>query len=237
MMQAVILAGGLGTRLRPITLQIPKPMAPVGGAPYLQYQLRYLRRFGFSRALLLTGYLGDQVKNYFGDGAQLGMELQYSQEEIPLGTGGALRRACRSLDEEFCLIYGDSFLPVDYAVLHRAFHEQPALALIATCENATGAIPAANNVALDRELYVVRYQKRAAGKDLTYVEAGVHILRKQAVELLPPSGVVSLEEHLFPELARRRALRAYVSRERFYDIGTIEGLRAFEQSPWARELR
>ena len=235
MMQAVILAGGLGTRLRPLTLQFPKPLVPVAGAPYLEYQLRYLRQFGISRALLLIGYLGEQVRNHFGDGGRFGMDLQYCEEKTPLGTGGALRQAIDALHEEFFLIYGDSFLPVDYADLERVFRARPVLALMTACENSSRGIPVANNVAINETMHVTCYEKGGARTDLNYVEAGVHALRKQSIGLLPPAGVASLEEHLFPELVRRRALGAYICPERFYDIGTMQGLKAFEQSRWVHQ--
>src|SRR2546426_1133852 len=113
MMQAVILAGGLGTRLWPLTKEIPKPMAPVAGAPYLEHQLRYLAGQSIVEILLLTGYLGDQIENYFGDGAGFGLRIRYSREAAPIGTGGALRQALPLLSPEFLVIYGDSFLPIE----------------------------------------------------------------------------------------------------------------------------
>ena len=106
-MQTVILAGGLGTRLGALTRKIPKPMAPVAGMPYLEHQLRLLERQSLRDVLLLTGYLGDQIESYFGNGGQLGLRIRYSRERRPLGTGGALREARRLLDQSFLLMYGD----------------------------------------------------------------------------------------------------------------------------------
>ena len=110
-MQTVILAGGLGTRLGPLTRKIPKPMVPVAGVPYLEHQLRLLARQSFRDVLLLTGYLGDQIEAYFGNGARLGLRLRYAREAQPQGTGGALRDARPQLAESFLLLYGDSLLP------------------------------------------------------------------------------------------------------------------------------
>ena len=93
----------------------------------------------------------------------------------------------------------------------------------------------ANNVAIDETMHVTCYEKGGARTGLNYVEAGVHVLRKEAIGLLPPAGVASLERHLFPELVRRGELAGYISPERFYDIGTMQGLQAFEQSRWVHQ--
>ena len=94
-MQAVILAGGLGTRLGALTRDVPKPMMPVAGKPYLEHQLRWLSKQGITKILLLTGYLGEQIQTYFGNGSAWGLEIRYSREQTPMGTGGGLRDACR----------------------------------------------------------------------------------------------------------------------------------------------
>ena len=124
-MQTVILAGGLGTRLGALTRKIPKPMAPVAGMPYLEHQLRLLERQSLRDVLLLTGYLGDQIESYFGNGGRLGLRIRYSRERRPLGTGGALREARRLLDESFLLMYGDSLLPIDYSAPSAAWRTPP----------------------------------------------------------------------------------------------------------------
>ena len=118
-MQVVILAGGLGTRLGPLTRPHPKPMVPVKGVPYLEHQLRLLARQGLTDIVLLTGYLGEQIEEYFGDGDRMGLRLRYSRELEPLGTGGALRQARPLLEEAFLVIYGDSYLRIDYAAVGR----------------------------------------------------------------------------------------------------------------------
>src|SRR3954463_16106244 len=114
--QAVILAGGLGTRMRPMTEQVPKPMLPVNGKPFLYHQLRLLEARGFRRVLLLVGYLGEQIENYFDSeaAAELQVAMSYSYESSPLGTGGALRNAAAKLDSAFVVLNGDTYLDVDY---------------------------------------------------------------------------------------------------------------------------
>src|SRR5260370_40275553 len=105
-MQAVILAGGLGTRLWPLTRTVPKPMVPVAGVPYLEHQLRLLKKQSILDILLLTGYLGELVEEYFGDGGSLGLAIRYSREDQPCGTAGALRGAGSRVRDSFMLIYG-----------------------------------------------------------------------------------------------------------------------------------
>ena len=109
-MQAVILAGGKGRRLRPITEQIPKPMIEIKGKPFLQYQLEFIKDCITKDILLLVGYLGDKIEAYFKNGSGLGLNIQYSYEKAPLGTAGALRNANDKLEDEFLLLYGDSYL-------------------------------------------------------------------------------------------------------------------------------
>jgi NDP-sugar pyrophosphorylase family protein len=228
-MQVVILAGGLGTRLGPLTRTIPKPMAPVAGVPYLEHQLRLLQEQSLRDVVLLTGYLGEQIESYFGNGRRLNLRLRYSRESYPLGTGGALRQARALLDERFLLIYGDSLLPVEYAAFGRRLEDSAALGVIAVYQDAAGETTVPPNVALDRSGLVARYDKAAAGDPaLEYIEAGVSCFRQEVLDLLPSSGAVSLEQCVFPRLIEQRRLAGLPSSERFYDIGTPERLRAIE---------
>src|SRR3989338_1997571 len=114
-MQTVILAGGRGTRLSPITNMIPKPMVTVKDKPFLEYLLLMLKRNSLEKILLCVGYLGEKIEVYFGDGRRLGMEIKYSYEKEPLGTAGGLKLAENLLEEEFLVLYGDSYLDIDYS--------------------------------------------------------------------------------------------------------------------------
>jgi NDP-sugar pyrophosphorylase family protein len=228
-MQAVILAGGLGTRLGPLTRKMPKPMVPVAGVPYLEHQLRLLARQSFRDVLLLTGYLGEQIESYFGNGSRLGLRLRYAREAQPQGTGGALRDARRHLAESFLLLYGDSLLPIQYTAAARRLKDSAALGLIVVYRDPSGETAVHPNVALDRSGLVTRYDKTAAGLALEYVEAGVSCFRREALDLLPGAGPASFEECVFPRLIERRQLAALPTSQRFYDIGTPERLRAIEE--------
>jgi len=226
--QVLILAGGLGTRLHPITETIPKPMVPVAGRPYLEYQLRELARQNCTDVVLLTGYLGEQIESHFKDGASLGLKLRYSKEDRPMGTGGAVRDAGDLLAESFLIVYGDSYLPISYKDVILKLQESTADGIIVIYDNRGEDTSVQNNVAIDADGFVTRYDKvNSVGLD--YVEAGVLALRRSTLSLLPSEGVVSMEQQLFPQLIRERRLLAYPTTQRFYDIGTPERLKVIEE--------
>jgi NDP-sugar pyrophosphorylase family protein len=227
-MQAVILAGGLGTRLRPITEHIPKPMVEVAGEPFLARIVCWLAKHDFRRQLLLLGYRGEVVSDYFGDGHRFGISIEYSREPSPLGTGGALRFALEKLEDEFLLLYGDSYLPIDYKQVARAFLTPPPCSgLMVVYDNRLGDTGVTGNVAVDGDGRVTRYAKNLHDADLQYVEAGVLCFRKKVFESLPDARVISLEQELYPELIANRQLRAFTTTQRFFDIGTPQRLEEF----------
>jgi len=226
-MQAVVLAGGLGTRLLPLTEMIPKPMVPVAGVPYLQHQLRLLAEQNIRDVLLLTGYLGEQIETYFGDGSRMGLRIEYSRERTPAGTGGALREARDKLEQAFLIIYGDSYLPIAYREAFECLIATGAEGLVVVYDNSLADTSVKNNIDLDDNGRVARYEKDSPDR-LSYVEAGVLALRRSVVDLMPAGGAVSLEKEIFPQLIERRQLAAFVTRQRFYDIGTPDRLRLIE---------
>ena len=231
--QAVILAGGLGTRMRPITETIPKPMIPVLGKPFLEHQLAMLTAYGFQRALLLVAYLGEKIELYFGDGRPRGWSLTYSYEPSPLGTGGALKNAEEKLEDEFVVLNGDTFLAIDYAAVWRAFREAGSSSFVVAYEK-SGSDPAnllankvANNLAVAPDGRVTAYHKRDP-QGLTHVDAGVLFLRKEILGKIPLGRACSLEEEIFPRLIEEGRMKAWITSEPFYDMGSPEGLRALE---------
>lgn len=229
-MQAVILAGGLGTRLGDITKSVPKPMVVVAGKPYLEHQLAMLGGQGFCDVLLLTGYLGEQIEDYFGDGSSRGFSIRYSRETTPQGTGGALRDAAALLATQFLLVYGDSFLPIDYtAVADRLIESTDAIGVVVVYDNAE-ATTVANNIALDAKGHVARYAKDAPpAANLRYVDAGVLAFRRRVLDYLPAGRSVSLEQEVYPQLIAEHRLLGYPTTQRFYDIGTPDRLASIER--------
>jgi NDP-sugar pyrophosphorylase family protein len=228
-MQAVILAGGLGTRLGPLTRDVPKPMVPVAGRPFLEHQLELLRGQGFTDIVLLTGYRADQIESHFGDGRAWGVSIRYSRETDPLGTGGALSAAALLLADPFLLIYGDSLLPMEYAPVLEHLLGSPAVGVVVLYDNREETT-VQNNVAVDAVGYLVRYAK-GEGPDpgLRYVDAGVLAFRRKLLDRLPSERSYSLERTLFPDLIARRELLGLVTPQRFYDIGTPERLALLER--------
>lgn len=225
-LQAVILAGGLGTRMRPLTETTPKALIAVCGKPFLHHQLELVRENGMSRVLLLLAHLGEKIEQRFGDGASLGLQLSYSYEPALLGTGGALKHAAGRLDDEFLVLNGDTFLPIDYAGMARGFREHKSAALIVAYENREGRM--ASNLAVAADGRVTVYRKRDP-RGLTHIDAGAIILRSEVLDSLPPGRVCSLEEEVFPRLIEQGRMRAWVTREPFYDMGTPAGLAALSR--------
>jgi NDP-sugar pyrophosphorylase family protein len=226
-MQAVILAGGLGTRLLPLTEAIPKPMVQVGGAPYLKHQLQLLADQEIRDIVLLTGYLGEQIESYFGDGASMSLRISYSREHSPLGTGGALRQARDFLNDSFLLIYGDSYLPIRYADAIERLASSGAEGLVVAYDNRLADTRVKNNIEVDDDGYVSRYEKDSPDR-LSFVEAGVLAFRRSVIDWMPEEAIVSLEQEVFPKLIAAKRLAALVTTERFYDIGTPDRLAAIE---------
>jgi NDP-sugar pyrophosphorylase family protein len=223
-MQAVILAGGLGTRLWPLTKTVPKPMVPIEGVPYLEHQLRLLREQSITDIVLLIGYLGEQIEEHFGDGSDFGLSIAYSREESPLGTGGAIREASEYLADSFLVIYGDSYLPIDYAAVLMSLNDSSASGIVTVYDNGSEDTGVTNNIALDDDGYIAKYVKDCPeDPELRYVEAGVLGLTKSMVASIP-KGKVSLEEEMFPSLIAQHQMLGFVTTQRFYDIGTPDRL-------------
>lgn len=228
-MQAAILAGGLGTRLKPITQRIPKVMLSINGKPFLLYLLEHLRRQGITEIILCIGYLGEQVRNFLQDGESFGLKIRYSQEEEKLlGTGGALRQAQNLLDEYFLVINGDTYLPINYGDLEKSFLRcgKKALAVVYDNNEKTGV---KNNVELDKELMIIRHDKERDDSGLKYVDAGVLVLKREALNFIGEECPISLEKGLYPTLIQQNELKAYITEQRFYDIGSLEQLKTFDE--------
>jgi NDP-sugar pyrophosphorylase family protein len=219
--QAVVLAGGLGTRLRPITHTVPKPMVLVDGVPFLELLTKRLMKRGFEEMIILVGHLGKQICDHFGDGSKFGVRIKYSIEKELLGTGGALKQAEPLLAESFMVLYGDSYLPIEYAEPMAMFEKSGKTGLITVYGNDPRI--AKNNVQLDDAGLVLDYNKKEEGRGMNGVEAGVFFLRKSALAG-SPSSKFSLEEVVFPQLIKRGELLGWFTDARFWDIGTPEGL-------------
>ena len=204
-------------------------MIRISGKPFLEYQLNLLKRNGITDIVLSVGYLGEQIKEYFKDGAGFGIQISYSIEKEPMGTGGGIKQASGLLDEDFFVIYGDSYLSIDYADVARFFKSSGRIGLMVTYDNRWGDTDVMSNVSVDEEMLVTRYKKGVLDRDLTLVEAGVLAFRKDVLKFIPADRVVSLEEEIFPALIKKRQLISYATKQRFYDIGLADRLKEFEE--------
>jgi NDP-sugar pyrophosphorylase family protein len=178
----------------------------------------------------LVGYLGDKIKNYFNDGYKWGISIDYSFEEEPLGTGGALRLAEDKLDKKFFLLFGDSYLPIDYKEMSNCFVVSKNKVILAVYDNFDNS-GVSFNIRLDKTRRVVTtYNKRKDNpKNFNYCDAGVIAVEKEVVRLIKNKNPISFEESIYPFLIKEGDLGYYVAQTRFYDIGTIERLKLFER--------
>ncbi len=227
--QAVILVGGRGERLKPLTNSIPKPMVEVAGKPFLEYVVLLLKENGIKSLLFLTGYLGDKIKDYFGDGNKWGVKIEYSCEESPLGTGGAVRLARDKLEEYFFLLFGDSYLPIDYRQMANEYIQSKRKAMLAIYDNSNDTDVPFNVMVDNNKKLVTVYNKRKDNPpDFNYCDAGVIAVNRQVVDMIEENTFISFEEAIYPRLIAEEGLGYYPAECRFYDIGTIQRLKIFE---------
>lgn len=219
--QAVILAGGKGTRLRPLTYEIPKVMIDINGRPFLQYVLELLHKKGISNIVLLVSYLGEQIEKYFGNGKKFGLDITYSYEDPPLGTGGALKKAERLLLSEFLLVNGDTYLDFDYKSLKNIFRDLACKGLI--CVYANKDRKTVPNILLGEDKRVIRYDKTNP-EGLKEVDAGAGIFRKEVLNLIPENVNVSFENEIYNKLIQERELYGFPIENEFLDIGVFQRL-------------
>jgi MurNAc alpha-1-phosphate uridylyltransferase len=222
-MQVAIIAGGLATRLGTLTQNVPKSLIMIKDKPFLQYQLERLRERGIEDVVICTGHLGHQIQDHFGDGSRFGVNLVYSHEEKPVGTAGALRLARDKLQGTFFTIYGDSYLSLDFAAILKHFDSQNRLALMTVYENAD--LYDRSNTVVKGQL-VEKYSKKERTPGMVYIDYGANLFRKRVLELVPEGQFYSLED-LFAQLIERKELLAYEVKERFYEIGSLQGLTEF----------
>lgn len=219
--QAVIICGGLGTRLRPMTFDIPKSMVPVNGKPFLQIIVEYFKKQGINQFIFCAGNLHENIETYFGDGKKFDVEIKYSVEPEPLGTGGALLNSRHLLEERFFLAYGDSYLPIELANLTNLMESNKATGIITVYENKDKLAP--NNVRLAAGGRVQEYVKKNPPATMNCLEAGLSLFEKGILDLAP-GRTFSLEEAILPQLINRGRLFGLLTPRRFYDMGTPEGL-------------
>lgn len=224
---ALLLVGGLGTRLRSVVPSLPKPLASVGKKSFLELLIRQLKHQGIRRVILCTGYLADQVETEFGDGRALDLEISYSKELEPLGTAGAVKLAQSQLGSasEFLVMNGDSFLEIDLAPFiqfHRDRHARVSLAVVQVEDSSRYG-----TVQVDSNQKVIGFVEKAGSQGPGWVNAGVYVFSPEVFEYIP-EGRSSLEKDVFPHLLGK-GVYAQEHSGMFIDIGTPEDYRRAQQ--------
>ena len=220
-----ILAGGLATRLWPITEKIPKSLVPVAGKPFLAHQLELLRARGIRHAVLCVGYLGEMIQRDFGDGNAFGLRLDYSFDgPKPLGTGGAIKRALPLLGDEFFVLYGDSYLPVEYRPIAEFFQHSGKLGCMTVYRN-EGRYDTSNVVFRDGEIAV--YDKKNRPPEMRHIDYGLSLFKAAVFNSYSADQPFDLAE-VMSKLVRQKQLAGFEVRERFYEMGSPAGLSELE---------
>jgi NDP-sugar pyrophosphorylase family protein len=219
-----ILAGGLATRLRPITEKIPKSLVPIAGRPFLAHQLEMLQARGIRRVILCVGYLGEMIQHEFGNEA-FGVKIDYSFDgEKLLGTGGAIKRALPRLGREFFVLYGDSYLPIQYAPIADAFYRAGKQGLMTGYRN-EGTYDTSNVVFGNGE--IAAYDKKLKPPEMRHIDYGLSIFKSSVFDPYPGDQALDLAE-VMGRLVREKQLAGFEVRDRFYEIGSPAGLAELE---------
>ncbi len=225
MFPVAILAGGLATRLRPITETIPKALVDVAGKPFIARQLSYLREQGVSHVVLCIGYLGDMVREVVGSGESFGLKVSYSEDGPNLlGTGGALAKAIPLLGDDFFVLYGDSFLPVVFSAVQDAYEKSGRPALMTVLKN-QNQWDKSNVLFVGGLLY--EYNKRAPRAEMTYIDYGLGVVSASVLKQRPVDQPFDLAD-IYQDLSLQGQLVGLEVHERFYEIGSHTGLKETE---------
>lgn len=215
-----VLAGGLATRLGALTSAQPKALLDVAGKPFIAHQLELLRRSGVERVVLCVAHLGERIEAAIGDGAAFGLRVDYSYDgPVLLGTAGALKRAAGLLGESFFVLYGDSYLKIDYAAVAGAFEASGKMGLMTVFRN-QGKWDTSNIEFGDGR--ILAYDKRRPTAAMSHIDYGLGMLRAAALELVPPTPCDLAD--LYRELLARGELAGFEAAIRFYEVGSVDGL-------------
>ena len=217
-MEALILAGGLGSRLRPLVADRPKPMADISGKPFLSYQLDWLRNEGIKKIVIAVCYKAEQIITHFGTGRAFGVEIHYSIERNPLGTGGAIKNAASYLTGRFFIVNGDTYFPIPLEKLIAKHEKNNALLTIALCR-AQNTLEAGKVKITPEGMINLFYEKKEDGEGL--INAGIYLCESQVLSLIP-EGVVSWEKDVIPSLVAKKQVYGQVFDHDFFEIGTPE---------------
>jgi NDP-sugar pyrophosphorylase family protein len=222
----VILAGGLATRLYPVTKTLPKSLIEIAGKPFIHHQLALLREKGISRVVLCVGYLSEMIEEYVGDGSSWGLELRYSYDGNELlGTGGAVKKALSLLPDAFFILYGDSYLDIDYNAVIECFYDEglPVLMTIYRNQNTYDS----SNI-LMKGGRILKYNKKSRDPAMEYIDYGFIVIRKEVLIQYLANEPFDLSLVL-SRMADSGKVAAFEVEKRFYEIGSAQGIRETEE--------
>jgi NDP-sugar pyrophosphorylase family protein len=217
----VILAGGLATRLFPATKTLPKSLIEIAGKPFIHHQLALLKEKGITRVVLCVGYLGEMIEKYVGNGSHWGLEVRYSYDgNVQLGTGGAVKNALSLLPDTFFILYGDSYLDIDYNVVIERFYDEglPVLMTIYRNQNAFDS----SNI-LMKGCRILKYNKKSRDPAMEYIDYGFIVIYKEVFFQYQVNEPFDLSQVL-SRMADSGQVAAFEVEKRFYEIGSTQGI-------------
>lgn len=225
MFSVAILAGGLATRLHPVTMTIPKSLIPINQEPFIAHQLRLLRKNNIRHVVICTGFLGEQIEAFIGNGKIFDLKVTYVNDgPTLLGTAGALKQALPYLSDSFFVLYGDSYLPCNYAKIQNHFTDSDKLGLMTVFHNENQWDN--SNVEFNNH-QIIKYDKIDRTPNMSHIDYGLGIFNKMAFDYVPANVNVDLAE-LYQKLLTLRELAAIEIPERFYETGSFSGIKALE---------
>ncbi len=226
MLPVVILAGGLATRLYPVTRSIPKSLITIHGQPFIDHQLALLKEKGVSKVILCVANLGNMIENHVGNGSRYGLDVNYSYDgKELLGTGGAIKKASRLLPDTFIVLYGDSYLDIDFQRVVQHFQHQSFPVLMTVFKNQNKYDT--SNICM-KEGKIVRYDKKFHDVTMEYIDYGLIVIRREVFDVYPTNESFDLSLVL-SRLVNAGQVTGYEVTQRFYEIGSISGIRETEQ--------
>lgn len=217
-MKAVILAGGMGTRMRPLTYVIPKPLLPIGGKPLLEHTFQYLKEYGITEVILCVAYLKRRIKDHFKDGKDLGIHIEYAEADMPLGTAGQLKTAEKFISEQFIQMNGDILSTLNLNKLRKFHAKNGAIGTIAL-KKFEVKVPY-GYLEVDANSLVQKFEEKPTLSLLA--NAGIYVLEPDIFQSIPSKTVVSIEQDVFPKLLNTNVkLAGYYEDAYWADVGTI----------------
>lgn len=224
--QAVILAGGMGTRMKPFTDTNPKPMYPIEGRPFIEYLVKQVKGFGIDKIVMLLGYLPEKIMDYLGDGSAYGVEIVYDITPVEFDTGARILHAKDLIEESFLLMYCDNYCPIQFEKLLNDFNKNNALIQVSVYSNKD--LYTKSNMKIAANGLVEVYDKKRIAENLQGVDIGYAIIDKKALELMPPIND-NFEKYVYPQLVEQKAMYATITEHRYYSVGSFERIELTKQ--------